>query len=95
MESFLPLLGSVTVLLLAGTVTASGFGCIVGPAFAGFIAQYFGLAAPFSSRSDDGRCDFDASSIHLEGSCPLEPIGVISSVRSAMTDLRYWERSWL
>ena len=32
---------------LAGTITASGFGCIVGPAFAGFIAQYFGLAAPF------------------------------------------------
>ena len=32
---------------LAGTVTVSGLGSIVGPAFAGFIAEWFGLAAPF------------------------------------------------
>ena len=74
---------------LAGTVTASGFGCIVGPAFAGFIAQYFGLAAPFVvAAAMTVVVTLMLSSIHLEGSCPLEPIGVISSVRSAMTDLK-------
>lgn len=31
---------------LAGTITASGVGCIAGPAFAGWLAQSLGLAAP-------------------------------------------------
>ena len=74
---------------LAGTVTASGFGCIVGPAFAGFIAQYFGLAAPFVVAAGmTVVVTLMLSSIHLEGACPLERTGVISSVRSAATDLK-------
>lgn len=32
---------------LGGTVASSGVGGMIGPAFAGFLAQYFGLAAPF------------------------------------------------
>lgn len=32
---------------LGGTVASSGVGGMIGPAFAGFLAQYLGLAAPF------------------------------------------------
>jgi len=74
---------------LTGTITASGFGSIAGPAFAGFIAQYFGLAAPFVVAAVlTVVVTLLMTSIHLEGASSLEHIGVISSVRTASCDLR-------
>jgi len=74
---------------LAGTVTASGFGSIAGPAFAGFVAQYFGLAAPFVVATVlMVVVTVMLTSIDLEGTCPLEHTGVVSSIRTAASDLR-------
>jgi MFS family permease len=74
---------------LAGTITASGFGCIIGPAFSGFIAQYFGLAAPFVIAAVLMIVvTVMLTSIDLEGASALERTGVIASVRAASGDLR-------
>jgi MFS family permease len=74
---------------LAGTVTASGFGCIVGPAFAGFLAQYFGLAAPFVVTAVLMIVvTAMLSSIDLEGVSTEVRTGIISSVRAAAVDLK-------
>jgi len=74
---------------LTGTITASGFGSIAGPAFSGFIAQYFGLAAPFVVAAVlVVIVTVMLTSIDLEGVCSLEHIGVISSIRTAASDLR-------
>ncbi len=72
---------------LTGTVTASGFGSIAGPAFAGFIAQYFGLAAPFVvAAALMVAVTVMMTSVDLEGVCRLEHTGVISSIRAAASD---------
>lgn len=72
---------------MAGTITASGFGCIIGPAFSGFIAQYFGLAAPFVVAAVlMVVATVVLTSVHLEGTSHIEPTGVISSVRAAAAD---------
>jgi predicted MFS family arabinose efflux permease len=74
---------------LAGTITASGFGCIIGPAFAGFIAQYFGLAAPFVVATVlMVAVTLMLSTIDLEGASTLERTSVLASVRAAAGDLR-------
>ncbi|MGO9964758.1 MAG: MFS transporter [Acidimicrobiales bacterium] len=74
---------------LTGTITASGFGSIAGPAFAGFIAQYFGLAAPFVVAAVlVVIVTVMLTSIDLEGACSLGNIGVISSLRTAASDPR-------
>ena len=69
--------------VLAGTVTVSGFGCIAGPAFAGFIAQYFGLAAPFLVAAVLMVVVTVAlTSIDLEGVSSVVRAGIITSVRA-------------
>ena len=72
---------------LAGTITASGFGCIVGPAFAGFIAQYFGLAAPFVVAAVlMVAVTLMLSAIDLEGASSLDRTSMLASVRAAACD---------
>ena len=74
---------------LTGTITASGFGSIAGPAFAGFIAQYFGLAAPFVVAAGLAVIvTVMLTSVDLEGACSTEPVGVVSSIRVAARDRR-------
>jgi predicted MFS family arabinose efflux permease len=74
---------------LTGTITASGFGSIAGPAFAGFIAQYFGLAAPFVVAAVLVTIvTVMLTSLGLEGACSSKHLGVISSIRTAASDLR-------
>ena len=72
---------------MAGTITASGVGCIAGPAFAGFLAQYFGLAAPFVvAAAFTTVVTLLLTAIDLEGVSSLEPTGMVSSVRAALGD---------
>jgi predicted MFS family arabinose efflux permease len=72
---------------MAGTITASGFGCIIGPAFSGFIAQYFGLAAPFVVAAVLLIIvTVVLTCIRLEAASQLEPVSVISSLRVAASD---------
>jgi MFS family permease len=74
---------------LAGTVTASGFGCIVGPAFSGFIAQYFGLAAPFVVATVlMVALTLLLTAIDLEGASSVERTSVVASLRAAAVDLK-------
>jgi MFS family permease len=74
---------------LAGTITASGFGCIAGPAFAGFVAEYFGLAAPFVVAAGMTIIvTLLLTTIDLEGVSSFGPIGILASVRSAAGDPR-------
>jgi MFS family permease len=74
---------------LAGTITASGFGCIIGPAFSGFIAQYFGLAAPFVVATMlMVAVTVLLTTIHLEGASSVERTSVIATVRAAAADLK-------
>jgi MFS family permease len=74
---------------MAGTITASGAGCIVGPAFSGFIAQYFGLATPFVVAAIlMVVVTVMLTSVHLEGANEIERTSVISSVRTAASDPR-------
>ncbi len=74
---------------LAGTVTVSGLGSIVGPAFAGFIAEYLGLAAPFIVAA----CLMAVltgmlTTIRAEGTNSVEPISMLASLRTAAADVR-------
>ena len=74
---------------LAGTITASGFGSIVGPAFSGFIAQYFGLAAPFVVATVlVVAVTLMLTAIDFEGASSVERTSVIASVRAATVDLK-------
>jgi len=74
---------------LAGTITASGLGCIIGPAFAGFVAQYFGLAAPFVVAAVITLAvTLMLTAIDLEGTSSARPAGVLMSVRAAAGDLK-------
>ncbi|MGO8723604.1 MAG: MFS transporter [Acidimicrobiales bacterium] len=74
---------------LAGTITASGFGCIVGPAFAGFIAEYFGLAAPFVVATVlMVAVTLLLTAIDLEGASVVERTRILVSVRTAAADLK-------
>ena len=53
-----------------------GVGCIAGPAFAGFLAQYFGLAAPFVvAAAFTTVVTLLLTAIDLEGVSSLEPTG--------------------
>jgi MFS family permease len=74
---------------LAGTITASGFGCIVGPAFSGFIAQYFGLPAPFVVAAVlVVAVTVMLTTIDLEGASFGERTRVMASVRAAAIDFK-------
>lgn len=74
---------------LAGTVTASGLGSIAGPAFAGFLAQYLGLAAPFVVASVVvGVLTIMLASLEVEASSPVERAGLLTSIRIAAADSR-------
>lgn len=74
---------------LTGTVTASGFGCIAGPAFAGFLAQYFGLAAPFVVAAVlTIVVTVMLTTIDLEDVGPVDRVDVVTSVRAAAADLK-------
>ena len=74
---------------LAGTITASGFGCIIGPAFSGFMAQYFGLAAPFVVAAVLMTVvTLMMTAIDLEGVSAVKRTGVIASVRAAACDFK-------
>lgn len=73
--------------VLAGTVTVSGLGSIAGPAFAGFLAQYFGLAAPFVVAAVlVGLMTIMLTSIDIEGSSPVVRTGILASIRIAAAD---------
>jgi MFS family permease len=72
---------------LAGTVTASGVGCIVGPSFAGFLAQYFGLAAPFViSAVLCAAVTLMLSGIAVEGVTLVETAGAVTTLRAVVAD---------
>ena len=74
---------------LAGTVTVSGLGSIVGPAFAGFIAQYLGLAAPFVVAAGlMAVLTVMLTSIHAEGVSSVVRISMFASLRAAAGDVR-------
>ena len=74
---------------MTGTITASGFGCIAGPAFAGILAQYFGLAAPLVVAAVlTTVVTLLLTAIDLEGVSSFEPTGVLASIRSASGDPR-------
>jgi predicted MFS family arabinose efflux permease len=72
---------------LAGTVTVSGLGTIAGPAFAGFLAQYCGLAAPFVVAAVlVGLMTAMLTSIDFEGLSPVARTSVFASLRVAAAD---------
>ena len=74
---------------LAGTVTVSGLGSIAGPAFAGFIAQYFGLAAPFVvAAAVMVALTAMLATIQLQGTVTIARAGMIASLRAAVGDAR-------
>jgi len=74
---------------LAGTVTVSGLGSIVGPAFAGFLAQYFGLAAPFVVAAVlVAVLTAMLTSVGFEGVSPVARAGIFASVRAAAVDAK-------
>jgi MFS family permease len=74
---------------LAGTVTVSGLGSIAGPAFAGFIAQYFGLAAPFVVASVVMvALTAMLAAVHVEGTTSVARTSLFASLRAAAGDAR-------
>ncbi|MGD1011222.1 MAG: MFS transporter [Acidimicrobiales bacterium] len=74
---------------LAGTITASGVGCIAGPAFAGFIAQYFGIAAPFViAAALTAVVTVLLTTIDLEVKSAAARVGIFASLRAAAADLK-------
>ena len=74
---------------LAGTVTASGVGCIAGPGFAGCLAQYFGLATPFVVAAIlMVLLTVMLTSIDLTAASPHERTGIIASLRTAAVEVR-------
>ncbi len=74
---------------LAGTVTVSGLGSIVGPAFAGVLAEWFGLAAPFVVAAVLMTIlTVMLTSVDIEGAPSVARTGVISSLRAAAADVK-------
>jgi len=70
---------------LGGIVTVSGVGGIVGPAFAGFVAEYLGLAAPFVVAAGlMALLTAMLTSVRLEGGSSAPRTGLVADLRLAV-----------